>query len=103
MKRINKFLLTFPLLLPFMLSPVRSQDIGMSFSFFFPENGYFSIPVSPFSIRGLGIHPTDFFSIESGFSLYRMSGLNVTDLPFESEDPLMGPMFSIFVPLEAVL
>lgn len=80
-----------------------SQQVGMSFSFFFPKNGYFSTPVSPFSLRGIGIHPTKFFSIESGFSLYRMSGMNVTELPFESKDPLMGPMFSIFVPLEGVL
>jgi hypothetical protein len=91
------FLFTFDTL------PLRSQDLGMSFSFFFPRNGYFSVPVSPFSIRGLGVHPTRFFSIESGFSLYRMSGLNVIDIPFETRDPLMGPMFSIFIPLEAVL
>src|SRR5210317_476170 len=79
-----------------------SQELGMSFSFFFPRNGYFSNPVSPFSLRGIGIHPTDFFSIESGFSLYRMSGMNVINLPFETKDPLMGPFFSIMVPLQAV-
>jgi hypothetical protein len=101
MKLIQKILILFVFLL--ILIPARAQDLGMSFSFFFPRNGYFSIPVSPFSIRGLGIHPTNFFSIETGFSLYRMSGLNVTELPFETRDPLMGPMFSIFVPLEAVL
>ena len=80
----------------------KSQQLGMSFSFFFPKNGYFSNPVSPFSLRGIGIHPTDFFSIESGFSLYRMSGMNVIQLPFETMDPLMGPFFSIMVPLQAV-
>ena len=69
----------------FMLTPVKSQEIGMSFSFFFPKNGYFSTPISPFSIRGIGIHPTNFFSIETGFSLYRMSGMNVINLPFESK------------------
>lgn len=79
-----------------------SQQLGMSFSFFFPRNGYFSNPISPFSLRGIGIHPTDFFSIESGFSLYRMSGMNVIQLPFETRDPLMGPFFSIMVPLQAV-
>jgi hypothetical protein len=81
---------------------VISQELGMSFSFFFPRNGYFSNPVSPFSLRGIGVHPTDFFSIESGFSLYRMSGMNVIQLPFETRDPLMGPFFSIMVPLQAV-
>jgi len=81
---------------------VNSQELGMSFSFFFPRNGYFSNPVSPFSLRGIGVHPTDFFSIESGFSLYRMSGMNVIQLPFSTKDPLMGPFFSIMVPLQAV-
>ncbi len=91
-------------LLIFMNMPQRgaSQELGMSFSFFFPRNGYFSNPVSPFSLRGIGVHPTDFFSIESGFSLYRMSGMNVINLPFETKDPLMGPFFSIMVPLQAV-
>lgn len=82
--------------------PVKSQELGMSFSFFFPKNGYFSTPVSPFSLRGVGVHPTDFFSIESGFSLYRMSGMNVINLPFETREALMGPFFSMMVPLQAV-
>lgn len=103
--RVKKILILTSLTLLITLSswPLKSQDLGMSFSFFFPRNGYFSVPVSPFSLRGLGVHPTRFFSIESGFSLYRMSGLNVTDIPIETKDPLMGPMFSIFIPLEAVL
>jgi hypothetical protein len=88
-------LFTFP-------GQILSQELGMSFSFFFPKNGYFSNPVSPFSLRGIGLHPTDFFSIESGFSLYRMSGMNVTQLPFETKESLMGPFFSIMVPLQAV-
>lgn len=32
-----------------------------------------------------------------------MTGLNVTDLPFESKDPLSGPNFTTFIPLELVL
>jgi len=81
---------------------IKAQELGMSFSFFFPRNGYFSNPISPFSLRGIGVHPTDFFSIETGFSLYRMSGMNVIDLPFETKDALMGPFFSIMVPLQGV-
>lgn len=88
------------IMLPLKIFP---QDLGMSFSFFFPRNGYFSTPISPFSIRGLSINPTRYFSFETGFSLYRMSGMNVTGLPFESKDPLMGPMFSLFVPVTGVL
>jgi len=94
-------ILSFIILISFP-KPAVSQELGMSFSFFFPKNGYFSTPISPFSLRGIGVHPTDFFSIESGFSLYRMSGMNVIELPFETKDPLMGPFFSIMIPLQAV-
>jgi hypothetical protein len=80
-----------------------AQDFGLSFSYFIPKNGYFSTPVSPFSIRGIGVNLTDFLALETGASLYRMSGLNVKGLPFESQDPLVGPNFTIFVPAELVI
>jgi len=79
------------------------QDFGLSFSYFIPKNGYFSTPISPFSIRGLGVDLNRFLAIETGASLYRMSGLNMKDLPFESKDPLVGPNFTIFIPLELVI
>jgi hypothetical protein len=84
-------------------SLVSAQQFGLSFSYFIPKNGYLSTPISPFSIRGVGVNLTDFISLETGGSLYRMSGLNVKDLPFESKDPLIGPNFTIFVPAELVL
>lgn len=80
-----------------------AQDFGLSFSYFIPKHGYVSTPVSPFSIRGLGVDITRFLAIETGASLYRMSGLNMKDLPFESKKPLIGPNFTIFVPVELVL
>lgn len=80
-----------------------SQDLGLSFSYFIPKNGYFSVPVTPFSIRGVGFDITRYFAIESGFTLYRISGMGVKDLPFESKSPLIGPFFSIFVPVEGVI
>jgi hypothetical protein len=79
-----------------------AQDFGLSFSYFLPKNGYFSTPISPFSIRGVGVDLTSFLAVETGASLYRMSGLNVKDLPFESKSPLVGPNFTIFIPLELV-
>lgn len=96
-------ILLIPLVFIMFALPSRSQQMGMSFSFFFPRSGYFSNPVSPFSIRGLGLNVTNFFSFETGFSLYRMAGMNVTGLPFETNDPLMGPFFSMMVPLDAVI
>lgn len=82
---------------------VQAQQFGLSFSYFIPKNGYLSTPISPFSIRGVGVNLTDFLALETGGSLYRMSGLNLKDLPFESKDPLIGPNFTIFVPAELVV
>lgn len=85
------------------ISFAHAQQFGLSFSYFIPKNGYLSTPISPFSIRGVGVNLTDFLSLETGGSLYRMSGLNIKDLPIESKNPLIGPNFTIFVPAEAVL
>ena len=81
---------------------VHGQSVGLSFSYFVPRNGYFSTPISPFSIRGIGVDLSRSFSIETGASLYRMSGLSMKDLPFDSQSPLTGPNFTIFIPAELV-
>lgn len=80
-----------------------AQQFGLSFSYFIPKNGYFSTPISPFSIRGVGVNLTNFLALETGASLYRMSGLNIKGLPFESKEPLLGPNFTLFVPAELVI
>ncbi len=80
-----------------------AQDFGLSFSYFIPKHGYFSVPVTPFSIRGVGFDINRFLAIESGFTLYRISGMGVKGLPYESKKPLIGPFFSLMVPLEAVI
>jgi hypothetical protein len=80
-----------------------AQDFGLSFSYFLPKNGYFSTPISPFSIRGLGVDFNRFLALETGASLYRMSGLNLKNLPFESKRPLVGPNFTALVPVELVV
>lgn len=79
------------------------QSFGLSFSYFIPKNGYFSTPISPFSLRGVGVDLNRYLAIETGASLYRMSGMNVKDLPFESKKPIVGPNFTLFVPVELVL
>jgi len=83
--------------------PSAAQEVGLSFSYFIPRNGYFSTPISPFSIRGLGVNLNKFIALETGASLYRMSGLNIIDLPFETKDALLGPNFTLFVPAELVI
>lgn len=80
-----------------------AQNVGLSFSYFIPKDGYFSTPISPFSIRGLGVDLTRNIALETGASLYRMSGLNMKNLPIKSKEPFVGPNFTIFVPVELVL
>jgi hypothetical protein len=81
---------------------LHAQEVGLSFSYFIPRNGDFSTPISPFSIRGIGINLNRFIALETGASLYRMSGLNIIGLPFESNNSLLGPNFTILVPAELV-
>lgn len=79
-----------------------AQEFGLSFSYFLPKNGYFSAPISPFSLRGVGFDINRFIALETGASLYRMSGLGMKGLPFKTKQPLIGPNFTIFVPAELV-
>lgn len=98
-----KRLLATLILSSLIASAACAQEFGLSFSYFIPNNGYFSTPISPFSIRGVGIDLNNFLALETGASLYRMSGLNIINLPFESKEPLAGPNFTIFIPAEAVV
>ena len=81
----------------------NSQDFGISASFFIPKNGYFSTPISPLSIRGVSLASAGVFSIDIGGSLYRMSGMSITNVPIDTRKPMVGPFFNIMVPLEAVI
>ncbi|MCX8490340.1 MAG: hypothetical protein ORN54_04660, partial [Cyclobacteriaceae bacterium] len=58
-------------------TPASGQDVGLSFSYFIPRNGDFSTPISPFSIRGLGVNLNRFIALQTGASLYRMAGLSI--------------------------
>ena len=80
-----------------------AQEFGLSFSYFIPKNGDFSTPISPFSFRGVGVNMGKYFALETGITLYRMSGLNMKDIPFKSDHSLVGPNFTFFVPGELVI
>lgn len=100
---MKKFFTLLSLLLALQVSKVKAQDVGLSFSYFIPANGEFSTPISPFSLRGVGLDlVSPFISLETGFTLYRMAGLNLRDIPFESRRALTGPNFTTLVPLELV-
>ena len=79
-----------------------SQEFGLSFSYFIPRNGDFSTPISPFSFRGVGVNLNRFVALETGITLYRMSGLGMKDIPFDSKHSMVGPNFTFFVPGEIV-
>jgi hypothetical protein len=91
------------LVLVIFASTAQAQDFGLSFSYFIPKNGDFSTPISPFSIRGLGVDLNRFLALETGASLYRMSGMGMKDLPIENKHSLLGPNFTILVPAELVI
>jgi hypothetical protein len=80
-----------------------AQEFGLSFSYFIPKNGDLSTPISPFSFRGVGVNMGKYFALETGITLYRMSGLNMKDIPFKSDHSLVGPNFTFFVPGEFVI
>lgn len=83
--------------------PLMAQEMGVSFSFFFPKNGYFSAPISPFSLRGIGFDLTRNLAIETGITVYRMSGMSVTGTPLDNSEPFVGPFFNFMVPVELIL
>lgn len=100
-KRLTFFVLFLTFLFP---KKGQSQEVGLAFSYFLPKNGSFSAPISPFSLRGVGVDLNKYFALQTGFSLYRMSGLNITDIDdFESDDALLGPNFTLLIPVELAL
>src|SRR6218665_86333 len=90
----------FIVCLAFLTAAAQAQNMGLSFSYFIPRHGSFSTPISPFSIRGIGYNFNNYVGIQTGATLYRMSGLNLVDLPFTSNKNLLGPNFTLFVPAE---
>jgi len=82
---------------------LRAQNVGLSFSYFLPKHGDFSTPISPFSLRGVGVDINRFLALETGATLYRMTGMGMTGLPFQYDHSMVGPNFTAFVPAELVL
>ncbi|MCC5928959.1 MAG: hypothetical protein JJU28_06910 [Cyclobacteriaceae bacterium] len=100
---MKKALLPLLCIYMFLHSELNAQQLGLSFSYFFPRNGDFSVPVTPLSYRGLGFNINRYIRPETGITLYRMSGLSFTNLPFETKEPFFGPMFTIMIPVDMVI
>ncbi len=100
---MKKFILLSLASMFFITTSLKSQELGTSFSYFFPQNGYFSIPVAPVSIRGVGFSLGKYIAINGGLSLYRISGMQVKSEMYQFEDPLAGPFFSLLIPAQLQL
>ena len=84
-----------------LLVPLFTMSQGISFSYLIPKNGYLAAPVSPLSIRGVGIGKT--VGLETGATFYNVPGLAMEEMPFESEKPLTGPHYGLLIPGELFL
>lgn len=102
---ITKIYKTSFILVLFLASWIHTngQDFGLSFSYFIPTNGEFSTPISPFSFRGVGVDFNRFLGIETGGTLYRMSGMSLKDLDLPTDKSLLGTSFMLMVPLDLVI
>jgi len=95
---LKKLIITGTLCLLVLLS----KGQGVSFSYLIPTNGYFAAPVSPFSLRGIHLGG-NIIGLETGFTLYYIPGLPVSDIPVETDKPIVGPQFAILIPLQAAV
>ncbi|HHZ65881.1 MAG TPA: hypothetical protein EYN51_10390 [Flavobacteriales bacterium] len=100
---MKRYIIALALLSTAPQSILAQDEIGMSFSFLFPQNSKFSTPISPLSIRGLGIKFGESVSISTGFTAYRMAESTISNLEFASDAPLLGPSVSFVIPFEMVL
>lgn len=88
------------ILLTALLINTLSFSQSLSFSYFFPKNGYFSTPIAPLNL-GLPLNFGSNFCIKTGISYYAIGGMNVKGLPegFSSELPVVGPFQSFSLKL----
>ncbi|MFZ9044442.1 MAG: hypothetical protein ACO2ZZ_01160 [Cyclobacteriaceae bacterium] len=87
----------------FIFQHLSSTAQGISVSYLIPQNGFLSIPVSPFSIRSVRVPINDLCGLQTGGSFYIFPGLPMSGLPFESDEPLRDATFGVLVPLETYL
>ena len=57
------------------IGSASASGIGISLSYLFPRDGTFSTPVSPLSVRDIGVTFGQYVGVSAGLSLYSMHGL----------------------------
>jgi hypothetical protein len=72
------------------------SQVGLSY--FFPEKGYFSVPVAPFSYsQPLQFRNFPWIKFTPSAAIYSIGGMSVRGLPegMESSKPLIGPFHAV--------
>ncbi|MFP4383025.1 MAG: hypothetical protein ACLFSE_03205 [Spirochaetia bacterium] len=90
-----KKVLAFSLIL-LIFGVISAGAIGMNFSLFIPRHGYLSVPVSPVSLRDIGISFGKYFGIATAISLDSIAGMAIKDSSGNllGEGPMAGPFLS---------
>jgi hypothetical protein len=74
------------------------SSIGITMSYFLPRDGRFSHPVSPLSVRDVGVSLGRYFGLAGSLSLYGIAAMGITDAegtPLELGGPGVGSFKSI--------
>jgi hypothetical protein len=75
------------------------HGLGLSLSYFLPRGGRFSHPVSPLSIRDVGLVGLGrYFEVACSLTLYDITGMAIKDeqgQPIDTPDPVAGPFLSV--------
>lgn len=80
------------------ITSLTTLSQGLSTSILLPKGGSIGIPVSPISIRGVGLGEKA--GIESGFTFYSIPALALSGLSFDTPKPLIGQTYSVLIPVE---
>jgi hypothetical protein len=72
--------------------------VGLGVSYFLPlplDNGVFSHPVSPLSIRDVGVNFGDYVGVAGAVTLYNFNGLPARDTAAYLFGPAVGPLYTL--------
>ena len=102
MKKLGVLVIALAVLSTTCFGKQGGKELGVSFSYLFPKNGYFSSPVAPLAIRGVGVSMSDYMSLGTGVSWYNIAGVQIVNMPTPSvtNKPLLGPLNTFLFPLE---
>ncbi len=95
---MGKIFFILPFFLLLFANAEKAEAQGVSFSFFFPNNGEMAAPVPPVALRGLGLKFGDHIGLSTGITWYRITGMGVKGVPFEQKNSVMGTMDNFMIP-----